>query len=133
MIVVNSKDEAEQAKREVAGGSSFGALAKERSIDVASANLGGDIGYINESTENIDQAIVKAASDMKENTTSEVISLSDGTFAIIYVSDIMEGRSFKLKEVNDHIKRELALEQLPESVSPEAFWEEFDAKWFYGE
>lgn len=133
VIVVNSKEEAEQAQREIADGSSFGALAKERSIDVASANLGGDIGYINESTENVDQAIVKAASDMTKNTTSDVIQLSDGTFAIIYVGDIMEGRSFKLKEVKDHIKRELALEQLPESVSPEAFWEEFDAKWFYGE
>lgn len=133
VIVVSSKEEAEQVQREIADGSSFGALAKERSIDVASANLGGDIGYINDSIENVDKAIVKAASEMKENTTSDVILLSDDTFAIIHVNDIMEGRSFKLKEVKDHIKRELALEQLPESVSPEAFWEEFDAKWFYGE
>ena len=47
--------------------------------------------------------------------------------------NVIKGQSFKLKEVKDHIKRELALEQLPESVSPEAFWKEFDAKWFYGE
>ena len=41
-------------------------LAKERSIDHASASLGGDIGYINNTTENVDQAIVEAASKMKE-------------------------------------------------------------------
>lgn len=133
VIVVNSKEEAEQVLNEASNGSSFDVLAKERSVDAASANLGGDIGYINKSMENIDKEIVVAASNMKKDTLSDVISLSDGTFAIIRVSDSMKGRSFKYKEVKDHIKRELALEQLPESVSPEAFWEEFDAKWFYGE
>lgn len=133
VIVVNSKEEAEQVLNEASNGSSFDVLAKERSIDTASANLGGDIGYINESTENIAKEIVVAASDMKEGAISGVISLGDGTFAVIHVSDNIKGRSFKYKEVKDHIKRELALEQLPESVSPEAFWEEFDTKWFYGE
>ena len=33
-------------------------LAKERSTDLASASLGGDIGYINDSTDSIDKAIV---------------------------------------------------------------------------
>ena len=75
IIVVPSKDEAEQALEELSKGSSFDVLAKERSIDLASASLGGDIGYINESTENIDQAIVEAASRMKEETTSDVIAL----------------------------------------------------------
>ena len=37
---------------------------------------------------------------------------SDGTYAIIRVSEVMKGHSFKFKEVKDHIKRELALEQL---------------------
>lgn len=133
IIVINSKEEAEQVVNEASNGSSFAILAKERSIDTASANLGGDIGYINESTENVDKEIVVAASNMKEDTTSDAISLSDGTFAVVQVSDRIKGRTFKYKEVKDHIKRELALEQLPESVSPEAFWEEFDTKWFYGE
>lgn len=133
VIVVNSKDEAEQALRELADGSNFAVLAKERSVDVASANLGGDIGYINDSMENVDEAIFKAASEMKIDTTSDVIPLNDGTYAIIRVSDHMKGRSFKFKEVKERIKRELALEQIPELVSPEEFWQEFDAKWFYGE
>ena len=133
VIVVNSKEEAEQVLNEASNGSSFAVLAKERSIDAASANLGGDIGYVNESMESIDKAIIAAASNMKADTTSDVLSLGDGTFAIIHVSDRIKGRSFKFKEVKDYIKRELALEQLPESISPEAFWKEFDAEWFYGE
>ena len=38
--------------------------------------------------------------------------LNDGTYAIIRVSEVVKGQSFKFKEVKDHIKRELALEQL---------------------
>ena len=56
IIVVKTKEEAEQTLRELSDGSSFGVLAKERSIDPASANLDGDIGYINESMENIDES-----------------------------------------------------------------------------
>ncbi|MER2088658.1 MAG: peptidyl-prolyl cis-trans isomerase [Sporosarcina sp.] len=132
IIVVPTTDEAKQTIEELSKGSSFDVLAKERSMDLASASLGGDIGYINNSTDSIDKAIVKAASDAKENSTSEVIELSDGTFAVVRVSEVVKGQSFKFKEVKDHIKRELALEQISQSVSPEAFWEEFDAKWFYG-
>ncbi|MEK5040519.1 peptidyl-prolyl cis-trans isomerase [Sporosarcina sp. FSL K6-3457] len=132
IIVVATKDEAEQAVDELSKGSSFDVLAKERSTDLASASLGGDIGYINMSTDAIDKNIVEVAIDMKPDSTSEVVALSDGTYAIIHVSEVVEGQTFKLDDVKDHIKRELALEQLPQSVSPEAFWDDFDAKWFYG-
>ena len=71
-------------------------------------------------------------SNATEGSTSGVITLSDGTYAVTHVSEVVKGQSFKFKEVKDHIKREIALEQLPQTVSPEAFWKEFDAKWFYG-
>ena len=127
-----SKEKAAQALEELSGGSSFDVLARERSVDISSANLGGDIGYVNEETENVDKAIALAASSMKKDTTSDIITLNDGGFAIIHISDVVKGQKFKFKDAKGYIKRELALEQLPESVSTEAFWEEFDAKWFYG-
>ena len=37
----------------------------------------------------------------------------------------------KYDEVKDHIKRSLAMQQLPSSLSPETFWEEFKAEWIY--
>jgi foldase protein PrsA len=132
VIIVPTKEEAERALDELAKGSSFDALAKELSIDLASASLGGDIGYINEETETIDPAIYKAASKLKEGKIGDAIELQDGTYAIILVNEVVEGRAFSFNEVKDHIRRELAIEQLPQSVNPEAFWKEFDAKWFYG-
>ncbi|HJF31483.1 MAG TPA: peptidyl-prolyl cis-trans isomerase [Sporosarcina psychrophila] len=132
IIVVPTKDEAKQTIEELSKGSSFDVLAKERSTDLASASLGGDIGYINDSTDSIDKAIVEAASGAKENSTSDLIALSDGTYAVIHVSEVVKGQSFKFKEVKDHIQREIALGQISQTVSPEAFWKEFDAKWFYG-
>ncbi|MCM3639474.1 peptidyl-prolyl cis-trans isomerase [Sporosarcina luteola] len=132
VIIVPTKDEAEQALDELAKGSSFNAMAKELSTDLASASLGGDIGYINAETETIDPAIYKAASKQKEGKIGDAIQLQDGTYAIILVNEVVEGRAFSFEEVKEHIKRELAIEQLPQSVNPEAFWKEFDAKWFYG-
>lgn len=133
VIVVSSKKEADQTLRELNEGSSFTILAKERSIDAGSANLGGDLGYINEETDNIDAAIIQVATQLQEGNVSEVIELANGNFAVVRVSDVLDGRSFTLEEVSDYIKRELALEQLPESVTPEAFWKEFKVKWFYGD
>ena len=66
IIVVPTKDDAEQTIEELSKGSSFDVLAKERSTDLASASLGGDIGYINDSTDAIDKAIVEAVSDANE-------------------------------------------------------------------
>ncbi|MFS0577327.1 peptidyl-prolyl cis-trans isomerase [Sporosarcina sp. 179-K 3D1 HS] len=132
VIILPSKEEAEQASSELADGSNFAVLAKERSVDPASASLGGDIGYINDSANAIDPAIVETAVGAKVGKPSEVIQLKDGTYVIVLVNEVVEGRSFKLDEVKDQIKRELALEQLSQSVSPETFWKEFDAEWFYG-
>ncbi|WP_172373641.1 peptidylprolyl isomerase [Sporosarcina jiandibaonis] len=133
IIVLSSKEEAENALNELAEGSSFNILARERSIDASSASLGGDLGYISEEKDSIDSAVIKSASSLKPNTTSGVISLSNGNFAIIQVNDIIKGKTFKLKEVKEYIKRKLAMEQLTETVSIESFWKEFDTSWFYRE
>lgn len=132
VIIVPSKEEAAQTLDELSKGSSFDVLAKERSTEPASASLGGDIGYLNASTDAIDQAIVKTATSMKEGAVSDAVALEDGSYAVIRVSEVLEGQSFDYKDVKDHIQRGLALEQLPQSVSPETFWKEFDAEWFYG-
>ncbi|MBD7986337.1 peptidyl-prolyl cis-trans isomerase [Sporosarcina sp. Sa2YVA2] len=132
LIIVPTEKEAEQALEELSKGSSFDALAKEISTDLASASLGGDIGYINADTETIDPAIYEMVSKTKEGKTGDVVSLKDGSFAVVQVKEIIKGTTFSYNEVKDHIKRELALEQLPQTVNPEAFWKEFNAKWFYG-
>ena len=49
------------------------------------------------------------------------------------VQEVAKGQSFTYDDVKEHIERELALEQIQQSVTPEAFWSEFDATWYYGE
>lgn len=133
LIVVESLDEAKQTLKELKGGSNFSILAKERSVDSSSANLGGDIGYINDDVDFVDPAIVQTASKLQIDSVSEPILLEDGRYAIVSVIDRLKGQTFKLKEVKEHIRRELALEQLPEKINPEVFWKDFKVKWFYEE
>jgi foldase protein PrsA len=133
LIVLQTESDAQEAVNELENGSSFDVLARERSVDTSSASLGGDIGFISDGQENVDSSVVKAASKLEIDQWSSPVSLSNGRYGVVYLQDIAEGQAFTYEDVKDHIKRELALEQLPQSVSPEAFWEEFDTEWFYGE
>ncbi|WKA51116.1 peptidyl-prolyl cis-trans isomerase [Planococcus liqunii] len=133
MIVVDSEKDAEEALSELENGSSFEALARERSLDTATGSLGGDIGYISADQNSVDPAIAETVTSVKVDGYSDPLKLKDGRTAIISVTEKAKGQTFSFKEVKDHISRELALEQLPQSVTPEAFWKEFDAEWFYGE
>ena len=133
VIIVNSKEDAERVEKELNNGSEFDVLARENSLDTASASLGGDIGFIASGQSTLDQALVLAVQKLKVNETTKPVVLSDGRYAIATVTEIMEGQSFTYDEVEQHVKRQLALEQLPPSITPEAFWAEFNATWIYGE
>ncbi|WP_203334987.1 peptidylprolyl isomerase [Planococcus beigongshangi] len=133
MIVLETTQEAQGVIEELGNGSSFEALARERSVDTATGSLGGDIGYIVPGQSTIDTAISNAVSGVDVEGWSEPLTLADGRAAVITVTEKAEGNTFTYKDVEGHISRELALEQLPQSVTPEAFWQEFDTEWFYGE
>ncbi|HSI65774.1 MAG TPA: peptidyl-prolyl cis-trans isomerase [Planococcus sp. (in: firmicutes)] len=133
MIVLNSVEEAKEAIGELESGSSFEALARERSVDAATRSLGGDVGYITPGQSTLDEGIVQAAASVEIDSWSHPIEMDGGRAAIVSVTEQVQRQSFSFEEVEEHISRELALEQLPQSVAPEAFWQEFDAEWFYGE
>ncbi|KOS70331.1 foldase [Lysinibacillus contaminans] len=133
IIEVDSKKGAEEALSELKNSSDFSVLAREISIDSASASLGGDIGFITEKQGNVDPAIMKAAKGLSAGEVSKVIKLDNGHFAIVQVQEVAKGQSFTYDDVKEHIERELALEQLPQHVTPESFWSEFKATWYYGE
>lgn len=133
VIVTDTEEEAKQTIEEVKDGSNFELLAKERSIDIQSSNLGGDLGYINTSTELMDDKILKAAKDLEKGQLSDPIRLEDGTYAVIRVNDVIEEKNFEFDAVKEQIKRVLAMEQLPLNVRPEVFWKEFKVDWIYQE
>lgn len=132
-IEVDSKKAAEEALSELKNGSDFSVLAREISIDSASASLGGDIGFLTEKQGNIDPALLKAVRTLSANEISKVFKLDNGHYGIVQVQEVIEGQSFTYDDVKEHIERELALEQLQQSITPEAFWSEFKATWYYGE
>lgn len=132
LIVVDSMEQAEETVNELENGSSFEALARERSVDTASASLGGDIGYISAGQSSVDPVVAGAVASVEAGTWSEPLQMKDGRIGIVSVTEQAKGQTFSFDEVKGHIGRELALEQLPQSVTPEAFWQEFDAQWFYG-
>lgn len=132
-IYVATEEEAQEVVNELKNGSSFEAIARERSTEASSASLGGDIGYISEGTKSVDAALVKALPKVKVGKWSDIIPLKDGRFAVVQVKSIHEGQSFSFSDVEEHIGRELALDQLTQSVSEETFWQEFDVDWFYSE
>ncbi len=131
LIVVESMEEAKAVKAEVNAGSDFSVLAREKSLHTASASLGGSIGFISADQENVDSAIPSIVIKTKVNELSNPFMMSDGNYGVVLVEEVMEGKSFKYAEVKDHIKRSLAMQQLPSSLNPETFWEEFGAQWIY--
>lgn len=131
IIIVNSIDEAVNVQNELKNGSDFSSLARERSIDTSSASLGGNIGYITASQTNLDSEVQKVVQDLDVHEISEPVALSNGNYALLLVSEIIEGKSFTFEEVKDHIKTELAMEQLPTNASTEMFWEEFNVTTYY--
>ena len=133
VIEVDAKKAADEALKDLKNGSDFSVLAREISIDSGSASLGGDIGFITEKQENVDAAILKVVKGLSDGEISKVIELDNGHYAIVQVQEVVKGQSFTYDDVKEHIERELALEQIQQSVTPEAFWSEFGATWYYGE
>jgi foldase protein PrsA len=131
-ILVKTKAEAKKTEKELAGGSSFKALAMERSIDEFSANQGGDIGYLNEEDERYPAKYLNEAKKLKKGHWSSSIKTDDG-YAIIYLQEKIKGQSYTYKEVKDQIKRQIALEQMKEPATAKTFWDEAKVDWFYGE
>lgn len=130
-IIVKSSEEAEKAMKELSQGSSFSALAMERSIEEFSANEGGDIGYLMEGEERYPSEYLQAAKKLKEGTWSDPIKVELG-FAIVKLEGKMKGEKYSFKDVKQQIRREIALEQMKTSASTTTFWEEAKVDWFYG-
>ncbi|WML50323.1 peptidyl-prolyl cis-trans isomerase [Neobacillus sp. PS3-34] len=130
-IIVKTKEEAKKAEKELSGGSSFRALAMERSIDEFSANQGGDIGFLNEEDERYPSEYLEVAKTLKKGKWSKPFKVDDG-YAIIMLLEKVKGQSYSFNEIKDQIRRQIALEQMKSPASARTFWDEAKVDWFYG-
>lgn len=131
-IVVKTKKEAENAVKELRSGSSFSALAMERSIEEFSANEGGDIGYISAGDERYPKKYITTAKKLKKKAVSKPIKVKDG-YALLKLDGRISGKSYSYDEVKDQIRRHIALEQMKTPASASIFWDEAKVSWFYGD
>jgi foldase protein PrsA len=130
-IIVKTKKDADKTIKELSQGSSFSALAMERSMEEFSANQGGDIGYITEDDEQYPEKYIKAAKKLKKGKWSQPIKIDDG-YAIIKVQGMIHGKKYSYKEVKDSIRRQVAMEQMKTPATARNFWDETKVEWFYG-
>ena len=129
-IKVANEPDANQVVKELEDGSSFEALAMERSIDEQSAHLGGEIGFIPVEGELLSPEAVKELESVSKGEWSQPVQV-DSEFIIFYVEDFMEERHYSFKDVKQQIRRQLALEQIETPMHPEVFWDEVGVDWFY--
>ncbi|MGG3890590.1 peptidyl-prolyl cis-trans isomerase [Metabacillus fastidiosus] len=131
-IVVKTQAEANKVIEELEGGSSFEALALEKSIDEFSANEGGEIGFVSTKDEFVPKEYFEIASELDEKQWSNPIKVDTG-YAIILLKEKQAGISYPFGEVKSQIRRQIALEQMEGSVAVKPLWDEISVKWFYEE
>ncbi|MCY8869545.1 peptidyl-prolyl cis-trans isomerase [Bacillus inaquosorum] len=132
-IVVKDEEEAREVLKELEGGSSFEAVAAERSTDRYTSPYGGDLGFVTEASDNIPSAYIEEAKTLNEDEWSEEpIKVSNG-YAVIQLKEKLKARTFSYAEVKDQIRRQIAMDQLGDKATVKTLWKEADVSWFYGE
>ncbi|MCO4852288.1 peptidyl-prolyl cis-trans isomerase [Bacillus vallismortis] len=132
-IVVKDEEEAREVLKELKGGSSFEAVAAERSADRYTSPYGGDLGFVTEASDNIPSAYIEEAKTLKEDEWSdEPVRVSNG-YAVIQLKEKLKARTFSYDEVKDQIRRQIAMDQLGDKATVKTLWKEADVSWFYGE
>ncbi|MGM0847007.1 MAG: peptidyl-prolyl cis-trans isomerase [Bacillota bacterium] len=129
-IVAGTREEAEQIANEIKDGSSFQALAMERSIDDSSAVQGGNIGYIPSGSHILAGDTADSIESLNSGELTKVIDM-DGSFYIFLLNNKLEAQQYSLDDVKEQIHRRLAMERVEKSLKPENFWEELEVEWFY--
>ncbi|EIJ80065.1 putative PpiC-type peptidyl-prolyl cis-trans isomerase [Bacillus methanolicus PB1] len=130
-IATKSKKDAEQTLQELEQGSSFQALAMERSIDEFTANQGGDLGFVSEEDDRVPASVFNKIKELKQGKWSEPIETENG-YTILFLHEKVPGKKYSYKEVKDQIRRQIALEQMDIPISAQTFWEEAKVDWLYG-
>ncbi|MBY0215582.1 peptidylprolyl isomerase [Paenibacillus illinoisensis] len=110
-ILVKTKEEADEIKKQLDEGADFATLAKEKSTDTGSAANGGDLGFFGEGE--MVEAFEKAAFSMKNDEISEPIK-SDYGYHIIKRTDYKEATNPTEEDKKEDIRNILVDQQVGE-------------------
>jgi foldase protein PrsA len=111
-IIVGTKDQANKLVDDVNKGADFTQLAKDRSLDDATRNSGGDLGWIEENDPFVSTVLLKAAKELKAGQISKPFEL-DGKFAVVKVKERKDTAEEPKEGLRERIRRDLALHEAP--------------------
>lgn len=108
-IITKTLDQANKAIALLNSGKPFAEVAQERSLDAATANDGGDLGWIEENDPFIPAPILKAALGLKAGDISKPIDLG-GEFAVIKLRERKEISKGSVEQIRKSVRKQLALQ-----------------------
>jgi foldase protein PrsA len=111
-IIVSTKEQANKVIAELAKGESFATLARDRSLDDATNNTGGDLGWIEGDDPFVAAPVLEAAKLLKVGEVSKPVSLPQG-FAIVKLKNRREKANPDRAFIRENVRRELALQEAP--------------------
>ena len=123
-MLTTSRAKAAAARAALAGGASWGPVARRHSIDEASRSEGGKVLQVTRAQQ--DKALGDAVFEAREGTLSRPVKASDGYY-VFQVTRIFRPRQQTLEEARPTIEQLLVSEDRRKKV--DAFTEEFRAKW----
>lgn len=111
-IVNATKEQASRTIELYKSGHDFAQLAKERSLDTATANDGGDLGWVEDTDPFVPAEIMKAAKSLKAGDVSAPIETADG-YVVVRVKDRKEQNKSGAGNVREAVRKQLSLQQAP--------------------
>lgn len=112
IIVVGSLDHANRAMNDIARGTDFEAVAKERSLDDATRDAGGDMGWVEADDPFVPRAVMDAVKTMRTGEVSKPLKIDD-QYVIVKVKERKEEAPLDMKIVREQVCKELALQEAP--------------------
>ncbi|MEK8132994.1 peptidyl-prolyl cis-trans isomerase [Paenibacillus filicis] len=111
-IVTASKDQANRASSDLAKGTDFAKVAKERSLDDATRTSGGDLGWLDEDDPFTPPAILKAGKQLQPGQVSKPIEV-DGKYVLLRLKERKVLSKGSEEAIREQVRRELALREAP--------------------
>jgi foldase protein PrsA len=112
-IISASKELADKAYAELAKGTDFAIVARDQSIDDATANGGGDLGWVEEDDPFVPAPIMKAAQSLRPGSYSQPVDIGGGRYAIVQLKDRREKKGADPQTIREQVRKQLALSAAP--------------------
>jgi foldase protein PrsA len=111
-IVVGGKEQAAKVLADVSKGIDFAQIAKDRSLDDATRNNGGDLGWLDDEDPFIAAPLLLAAKPLKVGEISKPIELNNQLY-IIKLKDRKEEPKLSREQLRETVRKEMALREAP--------------------